>query len=108
MELAGTFKAKVNTEGWTDQFDAAAPLTQEGSVDVVCQTGKEVNVEVEGIEALFLFKIPAQTGLKTVEYVNQGTCSTAKTKVNASSHRQSSGAPRGPVAEQIRPHQRRY
>jgi hypothetical protein len=83
VELAGTFKAKVNTEGCNYLFHAATPLTQEGSVDVVCQTGKEINVVVEGIEGGCSIKIPGQTGLKTIEYVNEGTGSTAKTEVNA-------------------------
>jgi hypothetical protein len=83
VELAGTFKAKVDTEGCNYVFHAATPLTQEGSVDVVCQPGKEINVVVEGIEGGCSIKIPGQTGLKTVEYVNEGTGSSAKTLVNA-------------------------
>jgi len=83
VELAGTFKAKVNTEGCNYLFHAATPGTPEGSVDLVCQTGKEIEVEVEGIEGGCSIKIPGQTGLKTVEYVNEGAGSSAKTKTNA-------------------------
>jgi len=64
VELAGTFKAKVNTEGCNYLFHAATPLTQGGSVDLVCQTGKEINVEVEGIEGGCSIKIPARPASK--------------------------------------------
>jgi hypothetical protein len=94
VELAGTFKAKVNTEGCNYLFhiaprsstinsDSNAPTTAKGSTDVVCQAGKEIKVEVEGLEGGCQIKVPAQTGLKSVEYVNEGSGSSRKVSVNA-------------------------
>ncbi len=97
VELAGTFKAKVNTEGcnyvfhtepkiWPESsyfVEFGAPKTALGTTDVVCQAGKEIKVEVTGIEGGCQIKVGAQTGLKTVEYVNEGSGSGRKVSVNA-------------------------
>lgn len=96
VELAGTFKAKVNTEGcnylfhvephvWPNEYlaEPGAPKTSLGSTNVVCQPGKEIKVEVQGIEGGCQIKVGAQTGLKSVEYVNEGSGSARKVSVNA-------------------------
>ena len=69
VELAGTHAAKVNTEGCNLQFAAAPPDTAEGTVSVVCEEGKAIEVEVEGITGCVI-TIPGQVGLKTIENKN--------------------------------------
>ena len=78
VELAGTHAAKVNTEGCNLEFTAAASGTTTGTVAIVCETGKEIEVEVEGITGCVI-KLPGQVGLKSVEEINE----TGNVHVNA-------------------------
>jgi hypothetical protein len=79
-EVGGTVhKVTVLTTGCDYVFHAAAPSKAEGKVDIECETGKEIVVHVEGLEGCEI-KIKAQTGLGTVEYVNEAG---GKVKVNA-------------------------
>lgn len=77
VNLAGTHLATVTTTGCNYVFHAAAPNTTEGSVDLECEAGDEIKVHVSGLNCEI--KVPAQSGLKTVEYVNEG----GAVKVNA-------------------------
>jgi hypothetical protein len=51
-------------------FHAALSLTKEGSVDVECETGKEIKIELEGTLAGCVISVGAQNGLKSVDYMN--------------------------------------
>jgi hypothetical protein len=62
--------AKVLTTGCNYVFHAALSLTKEGSVDVECETGKEIQIELEGSLLGCVISVGAQTGLKTVDYMN--------------------------------------
>ncbi|HEX5309495.1 MAG TPA: hypothetical protein VFW38_10505 [Solirubrobacteraceae bacterium] len=68
INLAGTHLAAVTTTGCNYVFHAAEPDTQEGTVDVECEAGDEIKVHVSGLNCEI--KVPAQSGLKTIEYVN--------------------------------------
>jgi hypothetical protein len=70
VELAGTHAAKVDTTGCNLDFTAAAPETAAGTVAIVCETGKEIEIEVEGITGCVI-KLPGQVGLKTIEDKNE-------------------------------------
>jgi len=69
VELAGTHAATVTTTGCNLRFAAAAPATKEGTVAIVCETGKEIEVAVEGISGCVI-KLPGQEGLKAIEEIN--------------------------------------
>jgi hypothetical protein len=62
--------AKVLTTGCNYVFHAALSLTKEGSVDVECETGKEIKIELEGSLLGCVISVGAQTGLKSVDYMN--------------------------------------
>jgi hypothetical protein len=68
VTLGGRHVATVNTTGCNYVFHAAAELTA-STVDVECLSGHEIEVTVSGITGCVI-KVPAQTGLKTVEYMN--------------------------------------
>jgi len=78
ISLAGTFKAKVKTEGCNYRFHAAKPETTNGTVDVVCAAGKQIEVVAEGLEGCTL-SVGSQNGLKTILYKNEA----GKVKVSA-------------------------
>lgn len=61
--------AKVLTTGCNYVFHAALSLTKEGSVDVECETGKEIQIELEGTLAGCVISVGAQNALKTVDYM---------------------------------------
>lgn len=67
----------VTTTGCNYRFYNVA--TKSGPVDVVCETGKEITVAGTGCTV----KVPGQTGLKTVEYANEGTGTGRTVKVTA-------------------------
>jgi hypothetical protein len=67
VELGGSHNATVTTTGCNYLFHAAAPK-EKGTVDVKCETGKEILVKVETVNCLI--KVGGQTGLKSVEYEN--------------------------------------
>jgi len=67
VELSGEHEATVLTTGCNYVFHAAAVLTA-STVDVECETGKEIVVHVATVNCEI--KIGAQTGLKTIEYMN--------------------------------------
>lgn len=69
VELGGTHLATVLTTGCNYKFHAAGNLEAAGSVDVECESSKEIIVHVEGLSCEI--KIPAQTGLKTITYMNE-------------------------------------
>jgi hypothetical protein len=79
--LEGTGKANVETTGCNYVFHAAAPSTSEGSVDIKCEGTHviKVNVVKLGCE----ITVGPQTGLKKIEYVNEGALTLRKVKVNA-------------------------
>ena len=81
VEAGGTFKANVVTTGCNYVFHSAAPGTQNGSMDIVCQAGRQIKVIVEGIAGCVI-TVGSQTGLKSIEYVNQAGPPEA-VKVNA-------------------------
>jgi hypothetical protein len=62
--------AKVLTTGCNYVFHAALSLTKEGSVDVECETGKEIQIELEGSLLGCVISVGAQSALKTVDYMN--------------------------------------
>jgi hypothetical protein len=76
--LAGIAKAIVNTTGCNYVFHVAEPQTKNGLVDIKCAAGKQIEVVDEGIPGCVI-EVPEQTGLKSVEYVNEQR----KIKVNA-------------------------
>jgi len=72
VTLAGaTHNATVETTGCNYVFHAAAELSTTGTVDVECESGKEIKVKVSGLNCEI--KVGPQTGLKTVEYMNTNT-----------------------------------
>jgi hypothetical protein len=80
IEMGGTFKAKVTTTGCNYLFHSAAPSTKNGSMDIVCQAGKGIEVRNEEILGCVV-TLGTQTGLKSIEYFNQAASGTVK--VNA-------------------------
>jgi len=72
LTLLGTSSgaASVVTTGCNYVFHAAKPNTTQGSTDIKCEAGKVIK-----IEAIFLtgcvISVPAQLGLKTIEYRNE-------------------------------------
>jgi hypothetical protein len=62
--------AKVLTTGCNYVFHAALSLTKQGSVDVECETGKEIKIELEGSKLGCVISVGAQTGLTSVDYMN--------------------------------------
>lgn len=78
VELAGTHTATVNTKECNYVFHAAEPGTYEGTVDIVCKNaGEEIEVVVSGITGCTI-KIPGgQTGLTSVEYINEAESPTS-------------------------------
>jgi hypothetical protein len=70
VENGGTFNAKVVTTGCNYVFHSAAPGTENGSMDIVCQAGKQIKVIVEGIAGCVI-TVGSQTGLKSMGYFDQ-------------------------------------
>ena len=70
ISIAAKFKANVVTTGCNYVFHALAPLTKDGTVDIECATGKLIKVEVPELTGCTI-SVPAQQGLKAVEYVNE-------------------------------------
>jgi len=62
--------AKVLTTGCNYVFHAALSLTKEGSVDVECETGQEIKIELEGSLLGCVISVGSQNGLKSVDYMN--------------------------------------
>jgi hypothetical protein len=79
-QIGGLHNATVTPNGCTYVFHAAPTKTTEGVVDVKCPTGKEIVITVEGLTCKI--KIPAQTGLKTIEYENSTPVATVKVNAN--------------------------
>lgn len=75
-QIAGLHEAIVKPNGCTYVFHA--PTTD--TVDIKCPTGKTIEVEVVGLTCKI--KIPAQTGLKKVEYENSNPVATVKVNAN--------------------------
>src|SRR5262249_8888418 len=78
ITIGGVFKAEVNTTGCNYVFHVAEPRSKTGSADIVCQAGKKIEVTVNGLPGCII-EVGPQTGLKTIEYVNEQP----KEKVNA-------------------------
>src|SRR5262249_30318120 len=78
ITIGGVFKAEVNTTGCNYVFHVAEPRSKNGSADIVCQAGKKIEVTVNGLPGCII-EVGPQTGLKTIEYVNEQP----KEKVNA-------------------------
>lgn len=62
--------AKVLTTGCNYTFHAALSLTKAGTVDVECETGKEIKIELEGTLAGCVISVGSQNGLSSVDYMN--------------------------------------
>ena len=62
--------AKVLTTGCNYVFHAALSLTKAGTVDVECETGKEIKIEPEGTLAGCVISVGSQNGLSSVDYMN--------------------------------------
>jgi hypothetical protein len=61
--------AKVLTTGCNYAFHAALSLTKEGSVDVECEAGKLIQIELEGTLLGCVISVPSQNGLSSVDYM---------------------------------------
>jgi hypothetical protein len=68
-EESPVMKAKVLTTGCNYVLHSAAPATKNGTVDIVCQPGKQIEVVNEGLENCVI-RVGTRAGLKTIEYVN--------------------------------------
>jgi hypothetical protein len=62
--------AKVLTTGCNYTFHAALSLTKEGTVDIECETGKEIEIELEGTLLGCVISVGSQNGLSSVDYMN--------------------------------------
>ena len=71
VSIAAKFPAKVVTTGCNYVFHALAPAVKDGTVDVECEAGKEIKVEVEGLTGCVISVPGGQNGLSAVEYKNQ-------------------------------------
>jgi hypothetical protein len=99
VEMGGMFKATVLTTGCNYVFHSAAPGTENGSMDVVCQAGKQIKVIPEGIAGCVI-TVGSQAGLKSIEYVNQaGPPVTVKVKAELSGIHYGASKPCGLVIE---------
>jgi hypothetical protein len=79
VSIAAKFKAKVLTTGCNYVFHALAPSEKHATVDVECEAGKSIKVEVEGLSGCII-SIGSQLGLKAIEYKNEPA---GKVAVNA-------------------------
>jgi hypothetical protein len=70
ISIAAKFKANVITTGCNYVFHALAPSTKHAAVDIECLTGKAIKIEVPELTGCTI-SVPAQSGLKAIEYVNE-------------------------------------
>jgi len=70
--------AAVLTKGCNYVFHALASSANDGTVDIECEAGKLIEIEVTSIAGCVI-SVGSQSGLKTIEYVNL----TGKVDVNA-------------------------
>jgi hypothetical protein len=78
--LGGVAKAIVNTTGCNYVFHVATPATKEGTTDIKCTGGHQIEVVDEGIPGCKII-VPEQTGIKGIEYVNHQPTETVNADV---------------------------
>jgi hypothetical protein len=78
--LGGVAKAIVNTTGCNYVFHVAVPGTKEGTTDIKCTGGHQIEVVDEGIPGCKII-VPEQTGIKGIEYVNHQPTDTVNAEV---------------------------
>jgi hypothetical protein len=78
--LGGVAKAIVTTTGCNYVFHVATPGTKEGTTDIKCTGGHQIEVVDEGIPGCKII-VPEQTGLKGIDYVNHQPTETVNAEV---------------------------
>jgi hypothetical protein len=78
ITIGSVFKAEVNTTGCNYVFHVAEPRSKNGTADIKCLEGRKIEVTVNGLPGCTI-EVGPQTGLKSIEYVDEQP----KTKVNA-------------------------
>jgi hypothetical protein len=80
----GSFPVEVKTTGCNYKVHAVAPNKKEGSVDVICETGKEIENVFIGLTGCVV-SVPGESGglkrnqgLKNLEYKNEPKAGTAE------------------------------
>jgi len=81
---AGSFPVEVKTEGCNYRVHAAAPNKLEGTVDVVCATGKAIENVFIGLTGCTV-SVKEQLGLKNLEFKNEPKAGTATQEVTTGS-----------------------
>jgi hypothetical protein len=77
---AGSFPVEVRTAGCDYKLHAAAPGKLEGSVDIECETGKSIENVFVGLTGCIV-SVPAQSGLKSLEFRNEPNTGTTEQEV---------------------------
>src|SRR5437763_1459043 len=79
-EAAGSFTTEAKTTGCDYKLHAVPPGKPEGTLDIECEAGKQIEYHPLGLTGCVVFVFP-QTGLKSLEYKNEPKAGTATQEV---------------------------
>src|SRR5438093_679508 len=79
-EAAGSFTTEAKTTGCDYKLHAAAPGKPEGTLDIECEAGKQIEYLPLGLTGCVVFVFP-QTGLESLEYKNEPKAGTSTQEV---------------------------
>jgi hypothetical protein len=98
--LGGTDPVTITMNSCTYNFHAAASGSATGKVDVVCPSGKHIEIDIGQISGCHI-DVPAQTGLGNLTYTNNATGNDINVNINVTGIKyQLTGAAEACVASQ--------